>query len=301
MAHGHNPGEGPYGDHLKRATNFILRCQKPSGLVSLRGPSGPRISRNVSHNVGVTAPYNHAISSLTLSEMFGMQHWRKPSTMRAAISRAVDATLEMQRWPKHFKYDEGGWRYVNEYDQTDSDLSVTGWQLMFLRSARNAGFSVPEESIDDAVAYIRRTFDERHGTFHYRIKRGDGRTRAMTGAGILALAHAGFHNSVEARRAGEELSQYSFEVYNDTQPFPTRDRYHYSLFLCCQGAYQLGSPYWEDFFPRTVRAIVKHQQSDGSWQAESFHRDKKYGNSYTTALVVLSIGAPNQLLPIFQR
>jgi hypothetical protein len=27
----------------------------------------------------------------------------------------------------------------------------------------------------------------------------------------------------------------------------------------------------------------------------------KYGRAYTTALVVLALGAPNQLLPIFQR
>ena len=44
--------------------------------------------------------------------------------------------------------------------ESDSDLSVTGWHLMFLRSARNAGFDVPDRAIADAVAYIRRTFSE---------------------------------------------------------------------------------------------------------------------------------------------
>ena len=172
---------------------------------------------------------------------------------------------------------------------------------MFLRSARNAGFNVPSTAIDDAVAYIRRTFDKERGTFHYRINRGDGRSRGMTGAGVLALGHAGFHKSQEAQRAGQILLEYSFDVYNATEPFPTRDRYHYSLFNCCQGAYQLGSPYWEQFFPRTVNAVLRHQRADGSWDAEAFHRDRRYGNSYTTALVVLALGAPNQFLPIFQR
>jgi Prenyltransferase and squalene oxidase repeat len=301
MAHGHNPGEGKYGERLERATNFIISCQKPNGLVMLEGPTGRKISRNLEHLVGVAGAYNHAISSLTLSEMYGMSAGKKSTVIQNGITKAVQASLIMQRWPKRFPYDEGGWRYLIEYDQTDSDLSVTGWQLMFLRSARNAGFNVPSTAIDDAVGYVRRTFDTEYGTFHYRIKRGDGRSRGMTGAGILALGHAGFHKSVEAQRAGQVLLQYSFEVYNDTEPFPKRDRYHYSLFNCCQGMYQLGSPYWEEFFPRTVNAVLQHQRPDGSWDAERFHRDRRYGNSYTTALVILALGAPNQFLPIFQR
>jgi hypothetical protein len=122
----------------------------------------------------------------------------------------------------------------------------------------------------------------------------------MTGAGILALGHAGFHNSIEARRAAEDLLGYSFDEYNDSGGF-NRDRYHYSLFMCCQGMYQMGSPYWEQFFPRTVRAVLAHQRADGSWDAERYQKDRRYGNSYTTALVILAVGAPNQLLPIFQR
>jgi hypothetical protein len=221
--------------------------------------------------------------------------------VQTAINQAVNASLTMQRWPKDFPHDQGGWRYIHNYDQTDSDLSVTGWELMFLRSARNAGFNVPKQSIDDANAYVRRSFVDRYGTFDYRVRRSDTRSRGMTGAGILALGHAGFHKSVEAQRAGQAMLRYSFEIYNDSEPFPKRDRYHYSLFMCCQGAYQLGSPYWEEFFPRTASAVVQHQQADGSWEAERYHRDGRYGNSYTTALVILALGAPNQFLPIFQR
>ncbi len=160
---------------------------------------------------------------------------------------------------------------------------------------------MPDRAIADAVAYIRRSFSKRYGTFTYTINRGDVRSRGMTGAGILALGHAGFHNSTEAKQAGEELLGYSFDVYNGNQPFPRRDRYHYSLFMCCQGMYQLGSPYWEQFFPRTVRAVLAHQQADGSWDAETYQRDRRFGNTYTTALVILAVGAPNQLLPVFQR
>jgi hypothetical protein len=300
MAHGHTPGDGAYGERLEQATDFIMACQKENGLITLYGPDGPQITRDVNHEIGVAAAYNHAIASLTLCEMYGMGHAKQSAQMQRVINRALEAALEMQRWRKDMPGDQGGWRYVNDYDQSDSDLSVTGWYLMFLRSARNAGFNVPKQSIDDAVGYVRRAFHKDYGAFGYTVNTGRSPSRGTAGAGILALGHAGFHNSFEAQRTGQWLMQYSFEVYNDNLGLE-RDRYHYSLFNCCQGMYQLGSPYWEQFFPRTVRAVLAHQQTDGSWDAESYHRDRPFGNSYTTALVLLALGAPNQLLPVFQR
>jgi hypothetical protein len=301
MAHGHNPGEGPYGERLARATDFLLACQKENGLVTIYGPDGPRITRDVEHEIGKAASYNHAIASLTLSEMYGMGHAKRAERIQKVVNKSILVTLEMQRWPKDLPDDRGGWRYLDDSDQSDSDLSVSGWHLMFLRSSRNAGFNVPKQAIDDAVGYVRRTFDRNYGTFVYAIQRGDVRSRGMAGAGIMALGHAGFHNSLEAQRSGQWLLQYSFDVYNSNPSLSNNDRYHYSLFTCCQGMYQLGSPYWEQFFPRTVRAVLANQRSDGSWDAESLDRDRPFGNAYTTALVLLALGAPNQLLPVFQR
>lgn len=241
MAHGHTPGHGIFGERLERALKFIISCQKKNGLLMLVGPDEPQISRGVDHMIGALGSYDHAISSLTLAELYGMDQPRN-ARLQKVIDRAIVATIEMQNWPKHMPADKGGWRYINNFDESDSDLSLTGWHLMFLRSARNAGFDVPEEAIKNAVAYIRRTFNDEYGTFTYTINRGDTRSRGMTGAGILALGHAGFHNSVEAKRAAQVLITYDFDAYNGRGPFPQNDRYHYSLFMCCQGAYQMGSP-----------------------------------------------------------
>lgn len=302
MAHGHNPGEGPYGDRLTRATDYILSCQKECGVIALLMTDGPQISRGISYDSGGPAAYDHAISSLTLSEIYGMNQSKNAEQIRMVIDKSLAATLAMQRWQKDARHDQGGWRYIS-YDprSEDSDLSVTGWELMFLRSARNAGFDVPKQAIDDAVDYVRRTFNKRRGTFVYHIGDEQGPpSRAMAGAGILALGHAGFHNSFEAQSSGKWLSQRSFDNYNDHGGFD-RDRYHYSLFNSCQGMYQLGGPYWERFFPRMVHTVLANQRHDGSWEAEQHQGDQVYGNAYSTALVVLTLGAPNQLLPIFQR
>jgi hypothetical protein len=305
MAHGLSPGKGKYGRQLDSATDYVLRCQKESGLITLVGPDGPRISRTVVHDIGVAAAYNHGISSLTLSELYGTTKPDKSNRLQTVISKAIRATLDMQRWPKDREVDRGGWRYLNDFNREDSDLSITGWQLKFLRSARNAGFDVSQQSIDDAVAYVRRTFSEQYGAFGYAAgDHYDFRSRGMAGAGILALAHAGFHNAPEASRTGQWILNYNFDAYNTIEPFTqswSNDRYHYGLFMCCQGMYQLGGRYWDEFFPRAARTLLANQKPDGSWPAESHFHDARFGNAYTTALVVLSLGAPNQLLPIYQR
>jgi Prenyltransferase and squalene oxidase repeat len=305
MAHGYLPGEGPYGHQLEQAASYILECQQPNGLVTVIGPGGTRISRRVEHRVGVAAVYNHAISSLALSELYGMSEAKRATDIQKVVSKSIVATLEMQRWPREQAVDLGGWKYLNNSgDEEESDLSITGWQLKFLRSARNAGFDVPKQSIDDAVEYIRQTYSPQYGAFGYAAGPGDSRSRGMAGAGILALAHAGFHNASEAQQSGEWILRYNFDRYNVIEPFTQdwiNDRYHYGVFNCCQGMYQLGGRYWEQFFPRTVKTLLENQQPDGSWPAESHFHDAQFGNAYTTALVLLTFGAPNQLLPIYQR
>jgi hypothetical protein len=299
IAHGHVPGKGQYGPRLERASDYVLSCQKQNGLVAKLGPDGAELTRQVSHEIGGCATYNHAISSLVLSEMYGMSPPTRAHRLESAIRKAIAATLEMQAWSKN-PADRGGWRYLDVFDDVDSDLSVTGWQLMFLRSARNAGFDVPNQRIDEAVAFVRRSFDERQGIFVYNTRRPS-RTRSMAGAGILALAHAGFHNSEEARRAGDWLLAHGFEEYNRTIPGQASDRYHYGLFNCCQAMYQLGGKYWERFYPPAVEAILANQKPDGSWPVDSQYHDSPYGKAYSTALAIIMLGAPNQLLPIFQR
>jgi hypothetical protein len=277
MAHGHNPGEGRYGDRLERATKFILSCQKENGLVALHGPEGPTINRNMSWELGVTTAYDHAISSLTLSEVYGMGKTKRSEPLQRAINKSLAATLEMQNWPKDHEADKGGWRHIKDLDQKDSDLSLTGWNLMFLRSARNAGFNVPKKSIDDAVGYIRRTFDKDMGVFGYTTLRGDSYSRAMAGAGILALAHAGFHDSVEATMSAKWLHKFNFTEYNTMAASPMRivttTVYSMPATRCTNWA----APDWAQFFRPQFRLLAA-QMADGSWDAESFHRDRPFGN-----------------------
>ncbi|MCG8449122.1 MAG: terpene cyclase/mutase family protein [Pirellulales bacterium] len=300
MSHGHLPGHGPYGQQLSKAIDYIMSVQKRNGMLSLLAPNTPTLTRNVAHEIGYTTPYNHAIAGLVLSESYAMEGTRRAAKLRPAIRKALDVTLEMQIWPKRRAVDKGGWRYLDVHEGEDSDLSVTGWQLMFLRSAKNAGFDVPGAPIDRAVEYVLRCFDKSSGGFIYKVEWDKRTTRGMTGAGILALAHAGKHNTPEARRAGDWLLRNRLDVYNSLGP-KGDNRYHYSLLTSCQAMFQLGGRHWADFFPPTAKAIVAHQKPNGSWPFESHRRDALFRSAYTTSVCLIALGAPNQLLPVFQR
>lgn len=305
MSHGEMPGQGKYGERLERAADFIVGCQKENGLVALLAPDGPEIPRYVAHDLGAATAYNHGISSLAIAELYGATEGARADRLKSAIEKSLRASLIMQRWPKDRDIDEGGWRYLNDFNQEDSDLSVTGWELKFLRSARNAGFDVPKRAIDAAVGYVRRTYYTRYGAFGYAAgDHYDFRSRGMAGAGILALAHAGDHKSPEALNSGHWILEQGFANYNEIIQFThgwPNDRYHYGLFNCCQGMYQLGGEFWEQFYPPVVKTLLENQQPDGSWPPESHFHDGQFGSAYTTALVLLTLGAPNDFLPIYQR
>ena len=168
LSRGHLPGFGPYGAQLDRAIDFVLSCQKPDGLFCYEPPEAVWASKMPSH----TATYNHAIAGLMLGEVYGHVTGRRMKEVKQALDSALQFTRELQLRPKTFPQDRGGWRYLRlHYDHTaaDSDLSVTACQLMFLRSARNAEFNVPQSYIDDAMDYVHRSFDTSQGVFMYTL------------------------------------------------------------------------------------------------------------------------------------
>jgi len=128
-------------------------------------------------------------------------------------------------------------------------------------------------------------------------------TRAMAGAGVLAMAHAGKHDSERALASGEWILKHDFSNYNDNTPVygvaHWQEHYHYSSLLCSQAMFQLGGKYWQQFFPPLVNILLANQQADGSWPPEQ--SVPQYGSCYSTSLCILAMSVPNQMLPIFQR
>jgi len=290
LARGRQPGKGPYGVQIERAIDYVLEMQNPriGAIMPDRFTSGGSTDDFI---------YSHAISGIMLAEVYGMTDAKRHERIRAAIIKALDYTRRQQKLRKWNPDDQGGWRYI---DRAQSDLSVTAWQLMFLRSARNAEFEVPEEWVKGAMGYVHRSFDVNERGFVYALSGRDRFcTRGMVGAGIVSLALGGEHRSETAKMAANWILENSFEPYNNRRG--PEDRYHYGAFYCSQAMFQLGGDYWRRFFPPLLEVLIEAQHRDGSWDAESVEGDAVFGNVYTTAITVLALATPYQILPIYQR
>lgn len=303
ISKGHMPGEGPYGAQLDRAIDYVLRSQQPDGLLAAAG-AGTRLSGDyqVANGAaaGKTANYNHGIAGLMLTEVYGITDRARAARLKPAILKALEFSRRTQLMTKSDPQDTGGWRYLNYQRSGDSDLSVTSWHLMFFRSARNAEFVVPKQYADDAVGYVLRCWDERQGVFYYKKSGYDQRwSRGMVGAGILSLAMAGQHDTRVAQRAGDWLLLNPFRQFGDSRG--NGDRFFYSAYYCSQAMAQLGGKYWKQFFPSLAAALLRGQQASGEWPPEPYSNDQIFGNTYTTALAVLALTPPLQLLPVYQR
>ena len=300
LSRGHLPGEGPYGVQLSRAVDYILSCQRRDGLFTRIAVLGKiHIAYRASH----TCVYNHAITSLVVSELHGMVGRDHGARMASAIDRALHITWKLQDRPKP-AIDEGAWRYWHGPDRytagvspAEADLSVTSWQLMFLRSAKNAGFDVPSERIDRAMRFVLSCFDKDQNVFRYHPEKKDA-CRPMTSAGLLCLSLSGMFDTDIARRTGDWLLAHPYDRY---LAGPDKGRFHYGLFYAVPGMYHLGGSYWERFFPTTVNTLLRHQGPRGNWRPEQNFEELRLGDVYTTSLVVTALNTPNQLLPIFQR
>jgi hypothetical protein len=295
LSAGHVPGEGRYGPSIEKATEYVLRCQHPDGLIARQYPSMPMNGNDPPQ----TAMYNHAISGLMLSEVYGMTRGPASERVHKTLESALSFTRKRQLLSKRHPADNGGWRYFRPWQDSDADLSVTSWQLMFMRSCRNAGFEVPSGPVDEALAFVRRCHNPNDGTFWYALRGAEHvTTRAMVGAGILSLSLGGRHQTEEALRAGRWVLAHPFDKYRGK--VTKLDRFFYGSFYCSQAMFQLGGKYWTEFYPPLLHTLSTNQRPDGSWDRED-GTDGVFGNMYTTALVVLALTPPNELLPVFQR
>lgn len=272
LSAGHVPGEGKYGDIVQRGIDFVLRSQAPNGLIA---------------NEGHYEMYQHGICTLMLAEAIGMCEGKQADEVRQRLEKAVQIILKAQR---KSGYHKGGWRYRVSGD--DGDISVTGWQLMALRAARNVGCDVPPSAIENAVEFINKCYDP--GSGGYRYMPGAQLTLACTGTSVLALELCGkqYHRSAPALRAG------AFILKNELSR--SRAHYFYGIYYCSQAMFQLGDNYWNSFREKLHSQLFSSQNANGSWTGR-VSDDAQFGPNYCTAMAVLALTVEYRFLPIYQR
>jgi hypothetical protein len=273
MAAGHVPGEGPYGEAMERGVRWVLSNQRPNdGIFQNRAGNGPM--------------YTHGICTLMLAEVAGMVDASLSDRVRSSLEKAILVILRSQAVPKSQRH-SGGWRY--NASSNDSDLSVTGWQLLALRAAKNIGCDVPAEAIEDAVSYVNKCAG-RNGGFSYHPDQGVNATRS--GTGILCLEICGEHHAPATMRAADYLL---------ARPLQYEDGFFfYGVYYCTVGMFQVGGRHWNVTRDHITSLLLSKQQPDGSWNPQD-GSEASFGPIYATSMSVLALAVEYQYLPIYQR
>ncbi len=285
----------PQGLALRRLIDFLLRedRQRQDGYFG---------------NVDSSRMYGHGIITLSLAEVLGMGADKsQDARIRDRCQRGIELILRSQRMSKNSVRFEGGWRYTPE--SGDSDLSVTVWQLMALRSAKNAGLAVPKESINLAVEYLKRSYhserddqgrpkDLKSG---FAYQPGGTPEFATTAAGLLALQVCGEYDAPEVVGAGDWLLDLVEGNGRHARKLDYNQRwFFYGTYYFAQAMQKRGGDYAKEAREFTERTLLEQQAPDGSWTSGD-GQERGAGRIYSTSLAVLSLAVKYHYLPIYQN
>ncbi|MCG8403877.1 MAG: terpene cyclase/mutase family protein [Phycisphaerales bacterium] len=261
MSDGHMPGRGQYAGNVESGLKFVLE-------------SCSQQSGLIAAETSYGPMYGHGFAALFLAEMYGMSH---RSDLREKLQKAVMLIVRTQN-------KQGGWRYHPRPE--DADLSVTICQVMALRAARNAGIAVPKSTIDRAVKYVQDSQNP-DGGFRYMLD-SSGSMFARSAAGVAALYYAGRYETPAIKRGLVYLEKFT--------PGKTEEQTHYFYghYYAAQAFYQAGGEHWAQWWPAIRDELMIKQSPEGYWRGQA-------GTEYGTAMALIILQVPKQVLPIFQR
>jgi hypothetical protein len=269
---GYTHEEGQYADNVDRALRWLVGQQRTDG--------------NLGFGAGHFAMmYCHGIATYAVAEAYGMQNDPTSNTMlRDPLIRAARFILENQN-------PDGGWRY--EKGQK-SDISMSGWQLMALKSAEIAGVNIPLDAKSRLVGFLKeRSLGDHGGLAAYRD--GESPTASMTAEALFCKQMLGIRRD---NASSQEAAEYLLAR------LPKRTEFNeYYWYYGTVAMYQYGGAGWQSWNEAVREILVSEQQTggefSGSW--EPIGPWAKYGGRiYATALSTLCLEVYYRFLPLYQ-
>ena len=299
---GYDHFDDKYQDRVAAGLNFLVKNQRPDGDLYL--PQDQYTNR-------VAQLYSHGIASIALCEAYGMTG--DPRLAKAAQS-AIDFIVASQHEQR------GGWRYTPGYM---SDLSVSGWQLMALRSGELAGLEAPQEtyesvkkfldrcqaSSDDGSRYVYNPYAANTPTQRH----GRSPSTVMTSVGLLMRLYTGWNREHDDLRRGADhllanlptLGSLDEPPQVGTIGNPMRDTYYW--YYATQVMFHMKGAYWEQWndalHPLLTESQIQSGTFAGSWDPRRPVPDKwgpHAGRIYITTLNLLSLEVYYRHLPIYE-
>jgi hypothetical protein len=272
--------ESPYQDTVKRGVEYLLRMQGRDG----------RYGAPNAHQM-----YVHGIVTLALSEAAILTG---DARLRSSVSRAAALIAEAQQAA-------GGWDYTSAKTGR-SDTTVTGWQVLALKSASVAGADVPLSTVYGAI----RLFDRQtaaNGDVPYALGDAkDRRSTSMIAVALVARQFLGWSRTspqliVQAERLLRDLPDWDLML-----AAPSAGNTYHSTYYWYYGTlamFHMGGRYWERWNEGLRDLLVRRQTGfghrAGSWEPLGLYCEVG-GRVYNTALSILNLEIYYRYLPLYR-
>lgn len=269
-------GYTPQGDKHEPFTEVVSRAW--AGLLGKQDPDGSFFEMEQ----GTSQLYTQALCTIALCELYGMT---RDERYRDPAQRAIDYCVSVQA-------PEGGWKY---FPGTGSDLSVTGWFVMALQSARMAGLNVPTPCLNRVEKFLDSVSHEYGSQYGYQAESGS--SLSMTAEGLLCRQYLGWQH-------GDERLVRGANHLLDHLPKWTRDRDVYYWYYATQVCHHMEGRHWRTWNDAMKVVIPQHQVQEGrergSWDPQGFRWNTEGGRLFITCLSTYMLEVYYRHLPIYQ-
>ena len=265
--------KGDYRKEVERGWNALLKMQTKDG--NFQPASG------YSHNHLL---YTHAQATIALCELYGMT---KDSKFRTPAERAIKYCVESQD-PML-----GGWKYQ---PRVQSDLSVTGWFVMALQSAKMAELAVPASTLSKVSYFLDSVQHDEGATYSYQAERN--KSLSMTAEGLLCRQYLGWKQDNPALLRGVAALNENRISYDSGK----RDVYYW--YYAAQVTHHMGGKPWDEWNKVMAVAVpamqVKKGPERGSWDPGGDAWGSEGGRLYVTCLSIYMLEVYYRHLPIYK-
>jgi hypothetical protein len=270
---GNTHTQGPFKREVAKAWEAMLERQSDDGNFYGNGPDHSRF-------------YTEAQCTIGLCELFGMS---QDESLRGPAQLAVDYLVKTQA-------NNGGWRYdVGE----SGDLSVTGWVVMALQSARMAGLEVPSNTLERIREFLYSVEKKDGQRYAYRPR--DGAKRSMTAEGLLCRQYLGWAHDDPRLQGGAD---YLVSEQNLPSWKLPGDKNVYYWYYATQVCHHMEGDWWKRWndvmrqkMPETQ---IKRGRERGSWTPHGDRFGPQGGRLYVTCLSIYILEVYYRHLPIYQ-
>lgn len=273
LSTGEDPNFGKYAGNIRRALRHIIRDQNPK-------------TGYIQGNM-----YVHGFAMLALSEAYGAVDddmlWagQKQDDRTRSIGEALELAVRLAVTSQK-KNPQDGWRYGP--GDPSADTSIVGAVLMGLLAARNAGVSVPDESIDKALKYMKSMTSDESGQVGYSGLGGFGESTARSSIACLVY-------SIGKRKEWKEFHATKEYVADNFMTTSQSSWPYYTRYYQSQALFQADYETWQKWNRDTIRRLEELQSKDGQIG------NSQHGPVYATSMSLLALALNFRFLPIYER